>query len=73
MSGCDRVPGSPRRFEALLTNLARAGWYSAPIHDGWLIASPGRDSAAPMGPELDNRVKHVHLLGNRPAPGGDSQ
>jgi hypothetical protein len=27
------------RLDALLANLARAGWYSAPVHGGWSIAT----------------------------------
>jgi hypothetical protein len=37
MSGRNGAQEPRSRFDALLTNLARAGWYSAPIHDGWGI------------------------------------
>jgi hypothetical protein len=45
MSGRNGAQGPRSRLDALLTNLARAGWYSAPIHAGWFIDA-GSDARA---------------------------
>ena len=37
MSGRNGAEQRPKGLDALLTNLARAGWYSAPILDAWCI------------------------------------